>query len=353
MDLAPIKNVGCDPSFDLVHANPLRFFPDLVTELGGDPAVLARGAGIDPASLSMERTSFGYRSVATLLEDAAAKLQCPDFGMRLAMRQGIQGFGPMGAVMKNSNTFGEALEYAVKHPYVHSLAASIRVDQDRAKKKLFVGHDLLLDRLPNQRQVIEQVMLLGHLNAVEITGGRARVREVYFRYQPLSPLRTYRHYFGCEVRFDQKQDGVVFSEQDVSCPIIRPDMKLYQLATSYIDSSFTRVTPPMHARVRAVILRLIGTRDCIKERVAGELGLHPRTMHRRLNTEGMTYEQIKDGVRRNMALNYLEQTDLPLPWIAEKLGYAEHSVFSRSCARWFSASPRQLRSRRERGRSPD
>jgi AraC-like DNA-binding protein len=100
----------------------------------------------------------------------------------------------------------------------------------------------------------------------------------------------------------------------------------------------------MHILVRAVILQLIGTEDCGNERVAAELCLHPRTLHRRLKVEGKSFEGIKDEVRRDVALSYLQQTDLPLPLIAEKLGYAEHSVLSRSCFRWFCASPSQLRS---------
>jgi len=190
-------------------------------------------------------------------------------------------------------------------------------------------------------------MLLGHLNALEITGGQARVREVLFRYQPLSSLSTYRRYFGCDVRFDQEQDGVVFSSGS-ALPTVDRDVQLYEMATSFIDTRFTRVSPPMHIQVRALILELIGTEECSNERVAAKLCLHPRTLHRRLQAEGKSFEGIRDEVRRDVALSYLQQTDLPLPLIAEKLGYAEHSVLSRSCFRWFSASPSQLRSQRGR-----
>ena len=59
-----------------------------------------------------------------LMELAAAELDCPDFGMRLGKRQtGASMFGPLGLVMKNSRTFGDALEYVSKHTYAHSLAA--------------------------------------------------------------------------------------------------------------------------------------------------------------------------------------------------------------------------------------
>jgi AraC-like DNA-binding protein len=133
-------------------------------------------------------------------------------------------------------------------------------------------------------------------------------------------------------------------DQDLRCPIVEPDSLLLEEATSVIGTKFACVTPPMHARVRALILQFIETEDCSNERIAADLGLHPRTLHRRLKAEGRSFEGVKDEVRRDVALRYLEETDLPLTLVAHRLGYAEQSVLTRSCARWFSASPSQLRS---------
>lgn len=340
-----VKNVEDDAVFDLVHANILRLFPELVIRLGGDPQSLLQRVGIDLSDLSRGK-SAGYRSIVNLLEYAAEELQCPDFGMRLAALQGGAVAGPMGIVMENSDTFGAALRYVSKHYQAHSLAARVRLELD-VSGKLFVGHDILVDRLPNKRQAIEQLLLLGHLNAMAITGGRARVREVRFRNQRLAPLATYRRYFGCDIRFDQKEDGVIFHEQDLLCPIVSPDAQLHRRTTTFIDTNFTRV-PPLHARVRGIILQFIEAENCGKEHVAAQLHLHPRTLLRRLKAEGKCFEQIKDQVRRDMALGYLQGTDLPLQRITEKIGYAEHSVLTRSCSRWFAATPREVRSRAAR-----
>jgi len=347
MDLPGVAKDGAevDAELELVHADSLRFFPDLVADLGGDADALMRGAGVDPAMFTTPGSGVGYRAMANLLERAAMDLRRPDFGMRLARLQGGgRVFGPMGVVMQNSNTLGEALAYVEKHIHAYSLAGRMRIEPDREDRKVVVAMEILLDRLPNKQQAMEHALLLGHLNAVESTGGRARVREVLFRHQPISSLRSYRDYFGCEVRFDQQMDALVFAERDLGYPIADPDVRLYQWATSFIDTNFTRITPPMHARVRGLILQYLGRDDCTNERVAGELCLHPRTLHRRLKDEGTSFEAIKDEVRRDLALCNLQQGDMPLTRIAEKLGYAETSVLSRSCCRWFAASPRRLRS---------
>jgi AraC-like DNA-binding protein len=337
------RDPGAPALVDVVHARILRFFPELVREHGGDPAALMRRAGIGFGNLP-EGSDAGYRQVVHLLELAAIELECPDFGLRLAaLQNGGRMFGPLGMVMQNSRTFGDALDYVGSHAHAHSLAARIWLERSRTERTVFVGHDIVLDRLPNKTQAIEQILLLGHLAAMEMTGGLTRVRRVDFRHQPVSPLKTYRRYFGCDVRFGQNRDGVVFSERDLARPIIEPDARVYQATISFIDTEFRRQRPPLHAQVRGVVMRFLGTEHCTNERVAAELNLHPRTLHRRLAEEGTSYQQVKDAVRCDALLYYVRETDLDFSFISEKLGFAEQSVMARYCNHRFSASPTKLR----------
>jgi AraC-like DNA-binding protein len=213
---------------------------------------------------------------------------------------------------------------------------------DPAGRMTLVCHDILIDRLPIKRQMIEQFLLLAQLNALEVSGSKAHVREVRFRFQPLSPPDHYRRYFGCDVCFDQSVDGIVFSESDLACPTVASDLRLFREATSFIDSHH-HLRPPLRAEVRALIIQLMGTGACSKDRVAAALHIHPRTLHRRLADEGTCFEELIDGHRRDVAFGYLRATNLSVQRIAEKVGYAEQSVLARSCSRWFEASPRVIR----------
>lgn len=340
---------GTPDSFDVVHARLLRFLPELVEELGGDAQALLRSAGVDPIALAEGSTEATYRQMIQLIERAAETLRCNDFGLRLAVRQGGAMFGPLGQVMKNSRTFGEALAYVGTHAYAHSPAARIWHKRLPDQAGIFSGHDILIDGVPVRSQAIEQIMLVGHLFALEITGGHARVRKVHFRHQPLSPLATYRRHFGCEVRFGQNEDGVVYSEADLASPIVTPDPAAYQTAITFIDAQFAAARAPIHALVRGAVMQLLWTGESGNARVASELGLHPRTLHRRLGAEGTSFQQVKDEVRRDLLLYYLQQTELDLSTVSEKLGFAEQSVLTRRCRRWFSAPPTQVR---QRHRSP-
>src|SRR3546814_20007257 len=93
-------------------------------------------------------------------------------------------------------------------------------------------------------------------------------------------------------------------------------------------------------------MQLLTSGDCTNQRIATELKLHARTVHRRLSVEGTTFHRIKDEVRRDLMLYYSQQTDLEFTRISERLGFAEQSVLTRNCRRWVSRAPTEVRLQR-------
>ena len=332
--------------FAIVHAEALRHFVPLVGELGGAADRLLAEARIDPGVLTQAGSALEYRGFVRLLELAAAQTGRPDFGMMLAERQrGGKVIGPVGVVMKNSRTIGQALGYCAKHVHAYSLGTKVRFRPDRAAHTLFIVLEILLDRVVDARQAVEHALSLANLNIADISAGKVCARRVCFRHEPSMPLARYRDHYGCTVLFSQAADGLLLTEDDLLCPIAEPDEQVFEMATSFIDQRFPVETPPIHSRVRGLILRHLGGGECNNEAIAAELCMHPRTLQRRLRSEGRSFESIKDDVRREVALMYLRQDDMPLTRVAEKLGYSETSVLSRSCHRWFDASPLQMRRR--------
>ncbi len=77
--------------------------------------------------------------------------------------------------------------------------------------------------------------------------------------------------------------------------------------------------------------------------VADLLGLSPRTVIRRLKTEGASYQGLLDEVRRDRTAWYLINTGLSVEAVAEKAGYEDPSNFSRTFRRWTGLTPAQFR----------
>ncbi len=339
----------------MVRTETLRGFRDLVTSLGGEPLMFLNAAGIEPSLLGQAGQEIPYRQVVELVEAAATQLACPDFGLRLAAAQAAGGatkvLGPLEVAMRNAPTLGQAYRYCAAHLHAYSSATQIYLEKLPGDSRICMLLEALLVGGTHQRQTVEQALSLLQHGIHAISRGKVRAREVWLTHQPIAPMSIYRAHFNAPVRFGQSVNGLLFEERDLNLPLPDTNPQLYEMATSFIDHRFPGATMPLRTRVRVNIARLLVQGSCTQEYVAATLGLHPRTLQRRLRDEGESFESIKDSVRRDVALRYLQEPGVSLVRVTEILGYSETSVLSRSCLRWFCASPRELRNGLRRSRS--
>lgn len=83
--------------------------------------------------------------------------------------------------------------------------------------------------------------------------------------------------------------------------------------------------------------------------LAAKLHVHPRTLGRRLEAEGMSFRILADDVRRRIALELLADPEATIDSVADRLGYADAASFSRAFKRWTGETPGTV-SRRSRPR---
>jgi AraC-like DNA-binding protein len=82
------------------------------------------------------------------------------------------------------------------------------------------------------------------------------------------------------------------------------------------------------------------------DRVAKAMGCSRQTLYRRLKAEGLTFEQILDGLRHRRALKLIRDQGSSVKDAAYRLGFSDPAAFSRAFKRWTGRSPRDLRGAR-------
>lgn len=73
------------------------------------------------------------------------------------------------------------------------------------------------------------------------------------------------------------------------------------------------------------------------------MGVTARELQRELNQRGITFSDLLTAAREELAMHYLEESDMPLTEIALNLGYSELSAFSRAFRNWTGTSPQRYR----------
>ena len=77
--------------------------------------------------------------------------------------------------------------------------------------------------------------------------------------------------------------------------------------------------------------------------VAESLHISARTMHRRLTSEGTSFQQLKDSFRQTLAVHYIARPELSIDAIAALIGFQDNAAFYRSFKKWTGVSPGQYR----------
>jgi AraC-like DNA-binding protein len=143
--------------------------------------------------------------------------------------------------------------------------------------------------------------------------------------------------------------ALAVDRRTLDLPLSEYNQELLDLATRYLELEFPKRQPSFQVQVRRVAERLLGTGNCSHAEVANALSMHPRRLQRRLHEAGTTFEAIKDEARRDLAERYLAHPDVPLTQVTALLDYSEQSALTRSCRRWFHATPRSLRANMSSG----
>jgi AraC-like DNA-binding protein len=156
-------------------------------------------------------------------------------------------------------------------------------------------------------------------------------------------LRPYRERLLAPLRFDSVLAGITFPEPVLSRPVVGADSYLHTLLSENASAALARTDPLLHADVRrAIRLQLLAQR-CSRREVAHQLGLHERTLGRRLQATGMTFQRMLDETRVELAKQLLHDTLIPVARISTALGYRDPTVFTRAFTRWTGQTPSRFR----------
>jgi len=120
------------------------------------------------------------------------------------------------------------------------------------------------------------------------------------------------------------------------------DPKLYVIACRGCEEELAALDGNISARLRAMLPDVNQQWPTLKQ-AAAHFAMSPRTLIRRLVTEGLTYQALLDEAKGELACWYLSNTSLPIGIIASKLGFLDDANFSRSFKRWTQRSPSAYR----------
>jgi AraC-like DNA-binding protein len=318
--------------------------------------IQAKEAGLDvgqflkSAKLTVQQANdpsyrISVRSQIKLLNLVADALPDEFLGVHLAEALELRQLGLLYYVISSSENLSEAYGRVARYSRIHNEGVKIvyREHKDISVTFQYVGASRTADIHQIEFFAATLLRLSRQLSGRQLSPDT--VRFMHRRAGPLPP--KIRAFFGCDVTFGSDADEVVYPGHVKAIACVNADPYLNSLLLKYCEDALksrrTR-SDSWRFRVENTIASLLphGQADALE--IAKRLGVSQRTLARRLASEGLTFAEILDNLRFDLAKRYLQEDNLPISEVAWLLGYRQSGAFSHAFKRWADQAPRDLRS---------
>jgi len=158
---------------------------------------------------------------------------------------------------------------------------------------------------------------------------------------------AYRRLFGCSVRFETEHSALVLDPSTLRLPMQRPDPELSRILERHAEHLVERLGTEsgVVASVRGVVVKGLRDGDVSVAHTAHALGMSVRTLQRRLQDEGLSFDDVYDATRKELARRYLGDPGLSIQETAHLLAFGDLRGFYRAFRRWEDCTPAEYRRR--------
>lgn len=336
------------------RAAALSSYGEVARRVGLDSDRMLTRAGIDPEILRLPEVRIGSQVVGKLLEESAVESGCPAFGVLMAEARTISALGPLTLLLAHQPTLREALQAFVRYDHLlnGSLLLGFEEHDDVALFRIQIDTPFAFPL----RQSIELAMTIIVRALVSLGGAAWRPESAHFLHRAPPDLSVHRRVIGTSLEFESSFSGLVFTRAALDAINPDADSRIAGYARDYLDSLRPEgALESAEEQVRGILYGLLPRGLGSIDQVAGQLGCSPRTLQRLLDREKLTFSDVLNDVRRTAVLRYLNIPGQSMSAIAEMLGYASLSSFTRWFAAEFGMAPTSWRNEyamRDLPRSP-
>jgi AraC-like DNA-binding protein len=319
------------------HFRVPRQLPAKMQELGIPVDAVLQRAGLAAETFAQPRVLLTTEEFFALWR--AIGVLSPDPSHVLAMGTAGKGeqFDPIILAALSSGSFGEAI---AKMALYKTLSCPEEIVHVHANGELSIQFKWLL------AQDDEPESLRDHCFAWVLTIARhgTGTEIMPVRLELMGPRAKVAHlekHFGCAVRFGAAQNAIVFRASDAALPFVTRNEELLAMLAPQLDAELKlhRGEETFPERVRMKLQQKLAGRKPKMQEVARELKMSSRTLQRRLQDAGYSFQQVLEEARHQLARHYLTHKELELNETAYLLGYEDANSFVRAFRGWEGAPP--------------
>lgn len=306
------------------------------------PQRLCDASSVNFVELQNQNCTLTAEQIDSLWKNAAQLARDPFFGLHFGESMQLAALGLIGQVIATSNTAGEALSHA--GGMVHLITDMFQIQLEKLESNLyihFIADKELARTFPHTFRHMSDYLMAFVLHEVNGLIMQELKPEMVNTCHHIEDPREYKRIFRCQVLTKSDHMSIEMSNQLLSLPIITSNYSLQKTLLQQINVLLK--SSPVKGAFQNKIYHYLMANSYLSmqslESVAANFNMSSRSLQRRLKLEGVTYLEIVEEVRKNLALHYLKTENYQIKDIAYTLGYTESSAFLKAFKRWTGKTP--------------
>ncbi len=324
-----------------ILASGIQMLVQTGMSLGLDRERLLEAAALTEQELADHDAQLPFEKQLALGESIAAARPGVNIGMVALRNVSPAMFGIVGYVVSNCTDLRESLGMFIRFQQLLT---------DALRWKLVEGTSatLVVDADPRYSRIgfpVEALLGVWLRLGTMLTGAPCAPLRVELQHAPVGDPAELEAVFGTTVRFGAPRNALEMPRSTLDRPLKVGNLALAPSLRKLSEEQLSVVTGhgSFAAELRAAMFEHVPKGVTTKPALAKQLGMSTRTLSRRLHAEGITFRQLLDETRRELALAWLRDPEHSVYDVAFLLGYSEPSTFHRSFRRWTGCSPRVWR----------
>ena len=310
--------------------------PLKLEELGVSVSSVLRQAGLRQDFFQQPRLLLNTEELFALWRAIGQFSKDPGIGIKLGTATKTERFLPSGIVALSTENFGSAIDHFARYKQL-TCPEELVQSSDQEEWRIWLRWTLAVENEPPILTECSFAWLLSiarHGSGTPITPLRLEL------VQSRTHLKLLERHFGCPIITGAAQNAIIFRASDRNCPFVTRNAELLDLLAPRFNEELKQCkeTSLMELVRGAIQQRLTGHRPAVED-VARDLHMSSRTLQRRLQEEGSSYQRVLDQARHQMARYYLSNSAFELNEAACLLGYEDANSFVRAFRSWEGIPP--------------
>lgn len=325
----------------LARVAAIHRFPELATDMGISPDELLVRYGLSSEIFKNTENIIPLSLIDKILQDAADATGCQHFGLLLGERQNPDILGVLLLIMQQMGTIKEAFAAMQQHFHRNNIGASFSLQECGDLAEL--SYEIWSPNAHKKMQGLSLALAITFKLMQQLAGIAWLPTEVHFSFEQPQDTTPYQRFFNAPVYFGQDKCCIYFPVKWLRAPVKGRNTMFNQIINHYLASDIDHFNVSWSTQVECLIKTLMPQGQANIDHVSRAFGISRRTLHRRLSSEGYTFEKILQRVRFAVIDQLLMRPELSLSEIALMAGFSDSSAFSRAFSNKYKMPPKKRR----------